>query len=274
MANSVKAKTATENSRKNNKIVKDVISKLTNARDDFNSAETEYQSAKHKIYNVLSVVFDQYVALKSADKAKAVRELFEKKVKELKDDQSIVATKATSLELLVLRVVIGNAFKQEREKVYARVLRLALAEKIHEDAELSFVDWIVGAGGIEEVRRSDAKATSSQEKVKAARAHYNAALSALSVSVPKSVEKKFVSTTTNADDDFVVALVRKSSMTIVATTDSQSAVSATLKSLGKNFKLEEVEQNIVDAEQKEKAKAKAANLNFVSSATTAVRKVA
>ena len=96
MANSVKAKTATENSRKNNKIVKDVISNLTNARDDFNSAETEYQSAKHKIYNVLSVVFDQYVALKSADKAKAVRELFEKKVKELKDDQSIVATKATS----------------------------------------------------------------------------------------------------------------------------------------------------------------------------------
>ena len=140
MANSVKAKTATENSRKNNKIVKDVISNLTNARDDFNSAETEYQSAKHKIYNVLSVVFDQYVALKSAEKVKAVRELFEKKVKELKDDQSIVATKATSLELLVLRVVIGNAFKQEREKVYARVLRLALAEKIHEDAELSFVD--------------------------------------------------------------------------------------------------------------------------------------
>jgi predicted DNA-binding protein len=136
MTNSVKAKTATENSRKNNKIVKDVISNLTNAREDFNSAETEYQSAKHKIYNVLSVVFDQYVALKSADKAKAVRELFEKKVKELKDDQSIVATKATSLELLVLRVVIGNAFKQEREKVYARVLRLALAEKIHEDADL------------------------------------------------------------------------------------------------------------------------------------------
>jgi hypothetical protein len=273
MANSVKAKTPTENSRKNNKIVKDVISNLTNARDDFNSAETEYQSAKHKIYNVLSVVFDQYVALKSADKAKAVRELFEKKVKELKDDQSIVATQATSLELLVLRVVIGNAFKQEREKVYARVLRLALAEKIHEDAELSFVDWIVGAGGIEEVRRSDAKATSSQEKVKAARAHYNAALSALSVSVPKSVEKKFVSATTNADDDFVVALVRKSSMTIVATTDSQSAVSATLKSLGKNFKLEEVEQNIADAEQKEKAKAKVANLNFAISATTAKRKV-
>jgi len=274
MANSVKAKTATENSRKNNKIVKDVISNLTNARDDFNSAETEYQSAKHKIYNVLSVVFDQYVALKSADKAKAVRELFEKKVKELKDDQSIVATQATSLELLVLRVVIGNAFKQEREKVYARVLRLALAEKIHEDAELSFVDWIVGAGGIEEVRRSDAKATSSQEKVKAARAHYNAALSALSVSVPKSVEKKFVSATTNADDDFVVALVRKSSMTIVATTDSQSAVSATLKSLGKNFKLEEVKRNIVDAEQRAKAKAKAANSNFASSATTASRKVA
>ena len=273
MANSVKAKTPTENSRKNNKIVKDVISNLTNARDDFNSAETEYQSAKHKIYNVLSVVFDQYVALKSADKAKAVRELFEKKVKELKDDQSIVATQATSLELLVLRVVIGNAFKQEREKVYARVLRLALAEKIHEDAELSFVDWIVGAGGIEEVRRSDAKATSSQEKVKAARAHYNAALSALSVSVPKSVEKKFVSAPTNADDDFAVALVRKSSMTIVATTDSQSAVSATLKSLGKNFKLEEVEQNIADAEQKEKAKAKAANLNFAISATTAKRKV-
>ena len=273
MANSVKAKTATENSRKNNKIVKDVISKLTNARDDFNSAETEYQSAKHKIYNVLSVVFDQYVALKSADKAKAVRELFEKKVKELKDDQSIVATKATSLELLVLRVVIGNAFKQEREKVYARVLRLALAEKIHKDAELSFVDWIVGAGGIEEVRRSE-KTSSSADQAKAARAHYKAALSALSVSVPKSVEKKFVSATTNADDDFVVALVRKSSMTIVATTDSQSAVSATLKSLGKNFKLEEVKQNIVDAEQKAKAKAKAANSNFASSATTALRKVA
>jgi hypothetical protein len=123
-------------------------------------------------------------------------------------------------------------------------------------------------------RNRSEKTSSSADQAKAARAHYKAALSALSVSVPKSVEKKFVSATTNADDDFVVALVRKSSMTIVATTDSQSAVSATLKSLGKNFKLEEVEQNIVDAEQKEKAKAKAANSNFAISKTTALQEVA
>lgn len=272
-------KTATEISKQNNKIVRDVIVSLTNIRADFDVAENEYQSAKGRIYNVLSRVFDQYVAIKvaiqNADKKnqKTLRELFEKKVNDLNDERSIVATSATSLELRVLRVVTGSAFKQEREKAYARVLRIAFDDKIHEDEAMSFSDWIVGAGGIEEVRRSGKAGSKQNEAAAAARVEYTATTS--SAQLPASLANKFVKDK-NGDPNFAVALVRKNAdgtLSLVATADSKGAVTVMLKALGKGKTVADAEKAAAEAAAKRAAKAAAATQQMLSAAATSVASI-
>lgn len=267
-------KTATEISKQNNKIVRDVLVSLTNIRADFDVAENEYQSAKGRIYTVLSRVFDQYVAIKvavqNADKKNKqnLRELFDKKLNDLNDERSIVATAATSLELRVLRVVTGSAFKTEREKAYARVLRIAFDDKIHEDEEMSFADWIVGAGGIEEVRRSGKASSKQNEAAAAARVEYTATTS--SAQLPASLANKFVEDK-NGDENFAVALVRKNAdgtLSLVATADSKAAVTVMLKALGKGKTVADAEKAAAEAEAKRVAKASAATQQLLSVAAT------
>lgn len=265
MTTSVKKKTATEIAKQNNKIVNDAIKALTNVRSDFDVAESDYQSAKQRIYNVLSVVFEQYVAIKTAEKKKAVLELFEQKIEALKDERALVATQATSLELKVLRVVTGDTFKQEREKAYARVLRVAFAEKIHLETEMSFVDWIVGAGGIEEIRRSGKSSSQQNENEQSARIKYNAIVA--SAQLPKSFANKFEKAEKHGDADFALALVRKhddGSLNIVATLDNKAAVKATLKALGKGVSVEQAEKDADEQRAKLAAKAAAVTAAFLS----------
>jgi len=265
MTTSVKKMTATEIAKQNNKIVNDAIKALTNVRSDFDVAESYYQSAKQRIYNVLSVVFEQYVAIKTAEKKKAVLELFEQKIEALKDERALVATQATSLELKVLRVVTGDTFKQEREKAYARVLRVAFAEKIHLETEMSFVDWIVGAGGIEEIRRSGKSSTQQNENEQSARIKYQAILA--SAQLPKSFANKFEKAEKHGDADFALALVRKhddGSLNIVATLDNKAAVKATLKALGKGVSVEQAEKDADEQRAKLAAKAAAVTAAFLS----------
>ena len=273
-------KTATEISKQNNKIVRDVIVSLTNIRADFDVAENEYQSAKGRIYTVLSRVFEQYVAIKvaiqNADKKnqQTLRELFEKKVDDLNDERSIVATAATSLELRVLRVVTGSAFKAEREKAYARVLRIAFDEKIHEDETYdSLADWIVGAGGIEEVRRTGKAGSKQNEAKEAARVEYTATTS--SAQLPASLANKFVKVE-NSDPNFAVALVRKNAdgtLSLVATADSKAAVTVMLKALGKGKTVAAAEQVAAAAAAKRAAKAATATQQMLSAAATSVASI-
>ena len=270
MTTSVKKKSATEISKQNNKIVNDALKALTNVRSDFDAAESEYQSAKQRIYNVLSVVFEQYVAIKTAEKKKAVLELFDQKIEAMKDERVIVATQATSLELKVLRVVTGSALQHkslttEREKAYARVLRVAYAEKIHLETEMSFVEWIVGAGGIEEIRRSGKSSTQQNENEQAARIKYQAILA--SAQLPKSFANKFEKAEKHGDADFALALVRKhddGSLNIVATLDNKAAVKATLKALGKGVSVEQAERDADEQRAKLAAKAAAVTAAFLS----------
>lgn len=272
-------KTATEISKQNNKIVRDVLVSLTNIRADFDVAENEYQSAKGRIYTVLSRVFEQYVAIKvaiqNADKKnkQTLLELFEKKVSDLNDERSIVATAATSLELRVLRVVTGSAFKAEREKAYARVLRIAFDEKIHEDEAMSFADWIVGAGGIEEVRRSGKAGSKQNEAAEAARVEYTATTS--SAQLPASLANKFVKVE-NSDPNFAVALVRKNAdgtYSLVATADSKGAVTVMLKALGKGKTVADAKKAADEAEAKRAAKAAAATQQLLSAAATSAASI-
>lgn len=272
-------KTATEISKQNNKIVRDVIVSLTNIRADFDVAENEYQSAKGSIYTVLSRVFEQYVAIKvaiqNADKKnkQTLLELFEKKVSDLNDERSIVATAATSLELRVLRVVTGSTFKTEREKAYARVLRIAFDEKIHEDEAMSFADWIVGAGGIEEVRRSGKAGSKQNEAAEAARVEYTATTA--SAQLPTSFANKFVKVE-NSDPNFAVALVRKNAdgtLSLVATADSKAAVTVMLKALGKGKTVADAEKVAAEAAAKRAAKAAAATQQMLSAAATSAASI-
>ena len=272
-------KTATEISKQNNKIVRDVIVSLTNIRADFDVAENEYQSARGRIYTVLSRVFEQYVAIrvaiKNADKKnqKTLLELFEKKVSDLNDERSIVATAATSLELRVLRVVTGSTFKTEREKAYARVLRIAFDEKIHEDEAMSFADWIVGAGGIEEVRRSGKAGSKQNEAAEAARVEYTATTA--SAQLPTSLANKFVKVE-NSDPNFAVALVRKNAdgtLSLVATADSKAAVTVMLKALGKGKTVADAEKVAAEAAAKRAAKAAAATQQMLSAAATSAASI-
>lgn len=272
-------KTATEISKQNNKIVRDVIVSLTNIRADFDVAENEYQSARGRIYTVLSRVFEQYVAIKvaiqNADKKnkQTLLELFEKKVSDLNDERSIVATAATSLELRVLRVVTGSTFKTEREKAYARVLRIAFDEKIHEDEAMSFADWIVGAGGIEEVRRSGKAGSKQNEAAEAARVEYTATTA--SAQLPTSFANKFVKVE-NSDPNFAVALVRKNAdgtLSLVATADSKAAVTVMLKALGKGKTVADAEKVAAEAAAKRAAKAAAATQQMLSAAATSAASI-
>ena len=272
-------KTATEISKQNNKIVRDVIVSLTNIRADFDVAENEYQSARGRIYTVLSRVFEQYVAIKvaiqNADKKnkQTLLELFEKKVSDLNDERSIVATAATSMELRVLRVVTGSTFKTEREKAYARVLRIAFDEKIHEDEAMSFADWIVGAGGIEEVRRSGKAGSKQNEAAEAARVEYTATTA--SAQLPTSFANKFVKVE-NSDPNFAVALVRKNAdgtLSLVATADSKAAVTVMLKALGKGKTVADAEKVAAEAAAKRAAKAAAATQQMLSAAATSAASI-
>ena len=192
--------------------------------------------------------------------------MFEKKVNDLNDERSILATAATSLELRVLRVVTGSAFKQEREKAYARVLRIAFDEKIHEDKAMSFADWIVGAGGIEEVRRSGKAGSEQNQAAAAARVEYTATTS--SAQLPASFANKFVQDK-NGDENFAVALVRKNAdgtLSLVATADSKAAVTVMLKALGKGKTVADVKKVAAEAEAKRAAKAAAATQKILSEA--------
>lgn len=263
----VKKTVSTENAKHNIKIVNNAIKAFKKLRSEFKSAENNYQAAKYRIYNVLSVVFEHYVEFKSEfdisdnKNKKALGDLFEKKIKELGDEYSISATKATSLELRMLRLVTGEAFKQEREKVYARCLRIAFNEKVHLEEDMSFADWIVACGGIEELRRNSEGKKSESEA--AARIEYNAINA--SVQLPKSLANKFQSLS-NGDADFAVALVRKSegAMMIVATVDSKSAVTATLKALGKGKSVEDAQNAADEARAKREAIADSITQKFLN----------
>lgn len=263
----VKKTVSPENAKHNVKIVNNAIKAFKKVRSEFESAENDYQAAKYRIYNVLSVVFEHYVAFKSefdisdSKNKKALGDLFEKKIQELGDEYSISATNATSLELRMLRLVTGSAFKQEREKVYARCLRIAYAEKVHLEEDMSFADWIISRGGIEEVRR-DSEGKNSESEA-AARIEYNSINA--SVQLPKSLANKFQSVS-NGDADFAVALVRKSegAMTIVATVDSKSAVTATLKALGKGKSVEDVQKAADEARAKREAIADSITQKFLN----------
>ena len=167
----------------------------------------------------------------------------------------------------------GSTFKTEREKAYARVLRIAFDEKIHEDEAMSFADWIVGAGGIEEVRRSGKAGSKQNEAAEAARVEYTATTA--SAQLPTSFANKFVKVE-NSDPNFAVALVRKNAdgtLSLVATADSKAAVTVMLKALGKGKTVADAEKVAAEAAAKRAAKAAAATQQMLSAAATSAASI-
>ena len=224
-----------------------VISALTTVRAEFDSANELFESAATKLYRTLSDIYDQYVVLKKADKK--TRDIFNQKV----EDMSVTKTKATSLEVLLLRVVANDKLNEQRLKSYAACFKFAYATKSNDD---SFACFVMSFGGIDYVRRAATDTVKPAANIDAAKIKFQAvnALGTLTKSATKSFNKN-----TKSDEAFAVALLRKNAdgtFSIVATADSKSAVSATLKYLGRSLTVEDAQKEADAISEKRDAKAK------------------
>ena len=233
---------------------------LIELRGDFDTAEAAYQLARKGIYAVLEKVFNAYAAIAGAGD-KLVEKSFLEQVKDLQDLRSsaakeVIKTKATPLELVMLRLVCGDMIKEERAKAYCYVLRCAFAAKV-QDSGVSFSQWLVSAGGLEEVRAD--KSSKADEAVDAAAIRYKdlPALANTTVAVAGG--------DTN-HDTFAVALMRKSGSgwVIVDTTGNKAAVTQTLKVLGKGRTVEQEKQEVANRKREQKAAAKSKQHEIVA----------
>lgn len=233
---------------------------LIELRGDFDTAEAAYQLARKGIYAVLEKVFNAYAAIKGAADP-LVEKSFLEQVKDLQDLRSsaakeVIKTKSTPLEMVMLRLVCGDMIKDEREKAYCYVLRCAFTAKV-QDSGVSFSQWLVSAGGIEEVRTD--KSSKADEAVDAAAIRYTDIPALANTTVAVAGDD------TN-HDTFAVALMRKSSSgwVIVDTTGKKAAVIQTLKVLGKGRTVKQEKQEVADRKREQKASAKAKQHEIVA----------
>lgn len=269
-------KTATEETGEEILAVAETAMKtLVCLRGQFDEAEMSYQTGRAGLYAVLARVFEQYAAIKLISQKVRAIEAFKALLENLDDDRAAYAkasikTKASSLERLMLRIVCGDAFKDEREKAYASVLRKAFNQKVHE-GDAGFVAWVIASGGVE-VLRTQSKSRKPNEAVAAAAIQYKAAASG--VKMPRGIYDVQKAATKDAHPDFYVAIVRRDTKSIVATTDQKSAVSATLNALGKGMTVAEAKKTAAAAKKAALAAKKAAAEAVYAKATSGQEKEA
>jgi hypothetical protein len=223
--------------------------KMLSARGDAGAADKEYLAGAKALYKLIGECFSVYVGFKDANKQ--VREFFNKEIEGLAKDGLIINTSATPLERKVVRyVTLGVAtMKDPRTKVYANTLRIAYDLGIHEDGDLSFAEWVEGMGGFEGVTRGDNASKNPDDRndaVEKAVEFYTSSLNPVleTEALPPVIANKFKAEKQHSHASLAVALVRKEpnkGFTILDIADSQAAVTATLKYLGKNrtFTLQE-----------------------------------
>lgn len=173
-------------------------------------------------------------------------------------------TDATSTETKLLRVVFGNPAKPDQFKqriyVYARVLSVAYEAKVT-GAQLP--DFIAERGGIDEIRRHDAKDASKNNNNKAAINNAEKALTVTSrITIAAGI--KLSPELYPADDQFFsIALVRKDTDgtgSIVFGTNSKALVQSALSIAGRKLNEDEEEQR-KRSSAKNAEKQRQANLN-------------
>ncbi|MCF2904638.1 hypothetical protein L0666_06545 [Octadecabacter sp. CECT 8868] len=242
--------TTTENSVLNNDVAIKAISDLTKLQKRFKSADALLTRANNAVYDVLSNAFAVLVELKTAEEPKPVRELFDYKLSEMtRSSKAKHATQATSLELKVIRFVCGN-LNNKRESTYARVLRIAFAEDLHTNTDLSFVDWIIGAGGIDAVRRSG-NGQVPVDYIARARAE----LKFTDQLAPVASAHIASMGAAEPDAEYCVAVVRKNAdgtFGIVTTVDNAALTKQALARVGKALDVQDSKERADELERKQK----------------------
>lgn len=264
--------TTTKNAELNFQIATKAVADLKDLRKKFKSADNQLMRANKAVYSVLSCAFDVLVALKTAEEPKRVRDVFEQQLVAMKRDAKAKhAIASTSIELKVIRFVCGD-LKQKRESSYARVLRVAFAEDIH-NKEMSFVDWMLAAGGVDQVRRSG-KGEAPKDFAEIAR---NVLKSVTPLAPVAAAHIKHAGAKEVADTEFCVAVVRKNAdgtFSIVTTVDNAALTKQTLARAGKGMTAEQEVLKAVEEERKRERAASEATRELASSANEAQKEAA
>ena len=143
-------KTATKNSTPTAKSITTTLFNLQSEAQQWNL--NEFKKANDMLYAMLKTCFvetDNVRHLSPSEKALFNEQLEERQIK---------FNKATALETKVIRAVFEiDAVKDKRASKYARVLKIAKADKIQPEA---FVNWLIEQNGIDNVGRqnNDSKA--------------------------------------------------------------------------------------------------------------------
>lgn len=241
------------NAELNHKIATKAVADLKNLRKQFKSADIRLMSAHKAVYTVLSCAFDVLVDLKTAEEPKRVRNVFEQQLEAMtRDAKAKHAIASTSIELKVIRFVCGD-LKQKRESSYARVLRVAFAEEIH-NKDMSFVDWILASGGVDQVRRSG----SAEAKKDFAEIARNTLKSVTPLAPVAAAHIKHAGEKETADAEFCVAVVRKNTdgtFSIVITVDNAALTKQALTRAGKALN---ANQELIEATEEARRREEAA----------------
>lgn len=232
-----------------------------------------YAASNTELYGLLGHCLDVlYKVKRFTELARGLNGLLEKR--------GFKFTDGTSVEVKLLRAVFGDPSKPSKYKQriynYARVLTVAHGLGTKGD---ELADFITERGGIDEIRRHDAKAKKKADDLKLLKAHADDTLisedfTTIATGIPVTAELEPA-----ADQHFSIALVRKEADgtgSIVFGTNSVSLVSAVLGIAGRKINLDEQEersrQKAKELQQKKQSgiDALAGELYPDSSATPAV----
>lgn len=256
----------TQNAELNIQIATKAVADLKNLRKQFKSADNQLMRAHKAVYAVLSCAFDVLVSLKTAGEPKRVSDVFEQQLADMKRDAKAKhAIASTSIELKVIRFVCGD-LHQRRENSYARVLRVAFAEDIH-NKNMNFVDWMLAAGGVDQVRRSgNGEAPKDFADIARSALKFVTPLAPVAAAHIKRAGDKEV-----ADEEFCIAVVRKNSdgtFGIVTTVDNAALTKQALARAGKEMTTEQRMLKAADDERKREQAASDATRRPAASAKT------
>ena len=183
-----------------------------------------YKQANNDLYEILEQCGTIYAAVREdSTNARALNAVAE--------ELGIVFNKGTSAALKVVRIVFGK--QGDREFAYARVLKVWFDERTDNQTVTNF---LIGRGGIEEVRRASKKkgsqlSTDDYREIAAAALVEGATLSTLSITNAMISDDK-------NDTSYIVALIRNKndgSGAVLYATNKASLVNAALVATGKEL---------------------------------------
>ena len=223
-ASAAKARSVRAQTKRDDKIINDGFNEMSALRHyealcaiavratDWN--ETAYKTATEQLFALLAECYAETANIRAAS-VTVMRNL-----NKLLKAKRLVFNDGTRLETKVVRVVFGNIGK--RAHIYARVLVTAREQSVKPPA---FVEWLVGQGGVEAVRKQHKGLSPSQVKAQ----RVEAAEKALPI-----VKAKQLTDAPKVDgSDYVLALVEHTSgkQRIVGFCESLSLVKQVLAKL-------------------------------------------